>query len=109
MKTKKFKTTIDWGFDAPETYSLRLVTENYRDNGSLAIVAMEGNEEFAVITVNLPYSEADETHAYIDTNNCPWAEKMLTENGFAKPTGDYGFSGWCQYPLYEFDLTKFSK
>lgn len=113
MRTKIFKHTIDWGFDAPETYKLYLVAHKYVGNNSLAVLAMsleDGyDEDFATITVNLPWGFADDTHAYIDINNCPWAEKMLVENGYAKPTGDKMSSGFCTYPLYEFDLTKFNK
>ena len=29
------------------------------------------------------------------------------ENKIAKPTGHYGHSGWCSYPLYEFNLSLF--
>ena len=113
MRTKFFKHTIDGGFDTPETYKLYLAAHTYAGNNTLAVIAMvreDGyDEDFGTVTVNLPSGEADGTHAYIDTNNCPWAEQMLIDNGFAKPTGKYGISGFCTYPLYEFDLTKFNK
>lgn len=39
--------------------------------------------------------------AYIDTNNCPFAEQLL-EQGIAEPTGLSKTSGFCQYPLWVF-------
>ena len=33
--------------------------------------------------------------------------EILDENKIAKPTGNYAASGYCVYPEYEFDLTKF--
>ncbi len=40
--------------------------------------------------------------AYIDTNNCPFAEQLL-EQGIAQPTGLTKSSGFCQYPLWIFN------
>ena len=40
--------------------------------------------------------------AYIDTNNCPFAEQFL-EQGIAQPTGLTKSSGFCQYPLWIFN------
>lgn len=39
----------------------------------------------------------------IDTNNCPWAEKFLTDNKPAVDTGRKVRSGFCTYPIYKFD------
>lgn len=74
-------------------------------------------EPYAVVTVNLvnsPYGDGkyqDETHAYIDTNNCPWAPEFLEKTGLAKPDSRdiYGMSGYCTYPLYEFNLDAFNE
>ena len=41
--------------------------------------------------------------AAIDTNNCPWAEKFLTDNKLAVDTGRKVRSGFCTYPIYKFD------
>lgn len=43
-----------------------------------------------------------ENMAFIDVNNCSWAEQFLITNGLAKPVGIFGESGYCLYPLYEF-------
>lgn len=112
LKSKIFKWEFDYGIGEPFTKDIYLSTSHYANNNTLAVIVMEvdGNgweEEVDVITVNLPFGIADDTHAYIDTNNCSWAEKMLKKSGLAKPTGEYGHSGWCSYPLYEFNLDKF--
>ncbi len=39
---------------------------------------------------------------YIDTNNIRFANQLL-EMGIAKDTGFYKQSGFCKYPLWEFD------
>ena len=51
-------------------------------------------------------SLASESKAFVDTNNCPWAEEFIQENGLGEFTGIYGNSGFCTYPLYEFNLGK---
>ena len=81
---------------------VKVIVTKYTNPETLAIL---------LITVNLvssPYGDVkyqDESHAYIDTNNCPWAEEFLQENGIAKPDPRdiYGMSGFCAYPLYEFN------
>lgn len=40
--------------------------------------------------------------AYIDTNNCPFAEQLL-DQGIAQATGLTKSSGYCQYPLWIFN------
>ena len=41
--------------------------------------------------------------AFVDTNNCPWVKEFLEDNHIAKFTGWSAPSGFCDYPLYEFD------
>ena len=95
------------------TTPVTVVVTKYTNPETLAILlkcAESPWEDFAVITVNLvnsPYGDVkyqDESHAYINTNSCPWAEDFLQENGIAKPDPRdiYGMSGYCTYPLYEF-------
>ena len=95
------------------TIPVTVIVTKYTNPETLAILlkcAESPWEDFAVITVNLansPYGDVqyqDESHAYINTNSCPWAEEFLQENGIAKPDPRdiYGMSGYCTYPLYEF-------
>lgn len=72
------------------------------------------NEPFATMTVNLDDDVCgDKPHnkdlAYVDTNNCSWAEKFIQENNLGKKTGEFGYSGFCIYPLYKFYLDKIEK
>ena len=92
-----------------ETYNVRPVRTHYCNNNALAILLVEDTgEQFAVITVNLEETNmfTNPALAFIDTNNCDWAENFLKENNLAKPAGYYGHSGWCTYPLYMFDMEK---
>jgi hypothetical protein len=81
---------------------------SYRNNGNLAVLleTYEG-EPWATLTVNLPdYGKLPEDYAFVDTNNCPWAEEFIRKYKLGEPTGQYGHSGYCDYPLYIFDPTK---
>ena len=99
---KSYKCKTEFG-----TYNLYPFRSKYFDNNSLAIILLdEDGEEFAVLTVNLEYSMATGKMAYVDTNNCPWAEKFIKENELGMPTEAMGFSGFCSYPLYIFDTDK---
>ena len=89
-----------------------LSTSKYRTNGSLAIQIMgdcgEGYPEpIAMLTVCLPNEiGANETTAFVDTNNCPWAMDFIEKYELGKWTGMVGMSGYCTYPLVIFDMEK---
>ena len=111
MRTSKIFNCRTSKTDA--TTPVTVIVTKYTNPETLAILlrcAESPWEDFAVITVNLansPYGDVkyqDESHAYINTNSCPWAEDFLQENGIAKPDPRdiYGMSGYCTYPLYEF-------
>lgn len=77
----------------------------YSNNDTLAVLLeTEEGEPFATITVNIMDDVANGEYQYVDTNNCPWAPKFIEENGLGSPTGIMGFSGFCQYPLFRFNL-----
>ena len=105
MKTPKvFNARIS---KTGRTYPVTLRFTKYTQNRSLAVQLIQAAapwSPFATITVNLSDPTQDETHAFLDTNNCPWVEEFLCDNGIAKPTGRTGQSGFCTYPLYEFNL-----
>ena len=90
-------------------YDVRVERSKYRNNNSLAIMLICKNEDgyeepFATLTVNLGYDDiVDDIYQFVDTNNCPWAEEFIKENNLGTPTGVYGRSGYCSYPLYEFN------
>lgn len=105
---KQYTIETDYG-----TYNdIAITTDHYRFDGSLAIeLVSESEGPFARLTVclqddlGLPYF-LDEDEAFVDTNNCPWAEEFIKENRLGKPTGRTARSGWCEYPLYKFNLKK---
>ncbi len=91
------------------TYPVTLKFLKYNDNQTLAVrlvSAIPPWSPFAIITVNLgDKNHQSENQAYLDTNNCPWAVEFLQDNEIAKPVdGVIGVSGFCTYPLYEFNL-----
>ena len=63
----------------------------------------EGNREiYTVLTVNMGEFISAKNCTYIDTNNNPFADQLL-KMGFCSDTGFTKQSGFCTYPLWEFD------
>ena len=112
MSTLVMKT-----YTTPDGTKVSCFARRYSNNDTLAVELRTGFESYAVITVNLsgsPYGDVkyqDDTHAYIDTNNCPWAIDWLVENNLGRPDPRdiYGMSGYCTYPLFEFFLNNFDE
>lgn len=87
-----------------------LSAEKYSSNNALAVVMYyEDMDEEDVITVNIPGGTQSDTLAFVDTNNMPDIVKWLTENEIARETGIVARSGYCAYPLMEFDLESFDE
>lgn len=104
MKIYEFKTSYG------KKYHIGLLKSTYANNDTLYIEMVETTPKgkikdyFDTLTVNLEFSFATKDKQYIDTNNL--GEEILNwlkDNGIAKPTGEYGFSGYCTYPLFKFD------
>lgn len=94
------KCVTDFG-----VYDVTVSTSTYSNNGNLAILLTSPTEgPFATLSVNL--HKLPEGYAYVDTNNCPWAEEFINEYKLGEPTGGSARSGYCIYPLYKFDLSK---
>lgn len=67
-------------------------------------------EPFCDVTVNLPREMlTGKNCAFVDTNNAPFLPRFLVENGLAEPTGNFGFSGYCAYPEYRFNMEEINK
>ena len=52
--------------------------------------------------------------AFVDTNNFPDAAEFIEENGLGEPYTRFGSpviaqSGWCEYPLYQFNEAKLNE
>ena len=96
-----------------EGYKVRLEITSYSsDPKVMALIAKdEDGLEFTFFSVNLGSYTGESTFirpncTFIDTNNNPGAEAFLKELGaepyrrFGEPV--IGYSGFAQYPLYEF-------
>lgn len=86
-------------------YEVEVGRTTYANNSSLAILleTVDG-EPFATLTVNLCDGVANNEYAYVDINNCSWAKEFIEKNKLGTPTGRIGYSGFCQYPLYKFNI-----
>ena len=85
-----------------------LVVNEYAYDNSLYIGLVKDNEPYTDLTVCLGENSYiyGLNQAYVDTNNFPEAEEFIKKHKLGKHTGLFGFSGFCKYPLYEFDLEK---
>lgn len=87
-----------------------LTEESYLD-GTLAVLAYEVSgecpEEFAVLTVNLGSPIQDKKKAFFDINNCGYLFCQLCEEGIIQTIPISVSSGFCTYPLCEWDKNKF--
>ena len=101
MKTFEVKTPYSY---EPECV---LVLNKYANNQHIALSVWCEDGPFADITVNLPETKRyPKNFGFVDTNNFPQAHRLIEQLGIGKPTGTYAQSGWCYYPLYEFDIDK---
>lgn len=93
-----------------QTYDNVAIEKGEYPNGNLALVIgdIDLQEEIANLTVNLD-GILMPNQAYVDTNNFPEGEQFIKENGLGEPTGIMGQSGFCEYPLYNFDLGKIAE
>ena len=94
------------------SYEVFLKIHRYVNNQNLAIQILvdEGHyyEPYGMLTVNLSET-LPEDMAYVDTNNIQNAEELIKEYKLGEPTGKTCRSGFCEYPLYKFDLEAVKK
>ena len=92
-------------------YELKFIRGTYQNNGNTAVQIMcktDGEdfyEPFATLTVNLKPLKS-QYKACIDTNNLGMNADLLAhleKEGVYKETGTYIISGYCTYPVVEFD------
>ena len=71
----------------------------------LAIVLDEADtlEQFAVLTVSFGELIGVKNCAYIDINNCGEFYEQLLQSNIARDTGFTKESGFCKYPLWQFN------
>lgn len=103
METQRKPKTFEY-----HGHPVTLSANKYFTNESLAVLMhYEEDHSYDIITVNLQKKPLDNNHAYVDVNNMPDIYEWLKDNGIAGDTGLVGFSGFCIYPLMEFDLDSF--
>lgn len=97
-----------------ETVPVTLQVKKYYDGG-LCINLIDQTEGyhpvFCRLTVSLgqvPDVDMSDS-AFLDTNDCPWAEEFVTKLGIAVPSGITQQSGHWIYPLYYFNLEEINK
>lgn len=66
-------------------------------------------EPFANLTVNLPGFPESGNLAFINANNFPEAEVLISKYKLGVPTGEVRHSGFCSYPEYRFDIEELKK
>lgn len=98
---KTFTLTTDYA-----TYeNCYLLTAKYMADNSMSIEVWN-DEDGPIADLTRCLGNAEENQGYLDTNNCPWVENLVKELGIGKHTGNFQQSGFCIYPLYEFDEEK---
>ena len=102
-----FNIETRWGIQRGCTLSV----DRYANNNHIAISVWCEDGPYAGLTVNLDSTKTwPENYGFVDVNNFPDAEYLIKKLKIGKPVdGGFGISGFCAYPLYEFDLAKIEK
>lgn len=77
--------------------------------GGVMVRLSTAYEPYATLTTKLDVAGFSDEYAFVDTNNCPWAEELIKEYNLGKPTGMSARSGYCTYPLYKFNFDELEK
>lgn len=106
---EKAEGTLELKTHFGTTENVTLTVNTYVDNNSLYVgmTTIEDGfpELYGDVTVNL-LSSMPPYCAFVDTNNMPELEDFLVKNGIAEFTGLAQTSGFCSYPLYQFNVEK---
>ena len=89
-------------------YEVSLEINTYLNNGCMYIGLIEQGEypePYGDMTVNLDGKVPDYC-GYVDLNNMPELEKFIEDNDLGEFTGLTRRSGFCEYPLYMFNVDK---
>ena len=104
----KMKLTC-WG----KEWEVTVLLQRYSIDNTLAIQLWcydEGYPEpFATLTKNVQDPFLEENEAYVDVNNCPWAEELIKKYNLGNPTGERMQPAWVSYPKYQFNLEELKK
>ena len=87
-----------------------LQVTRYQANNSLCIQAYNRTDgPIARLTVCLPGTTLGDNYAFVDVNNCPWAEDFIRRYHLGVDVGLLVSNGYCMYPLYQFDIRELAK
>ena len=104
MEPKTMEYQAPWG-----TETVQLEINSYMNNNGLYIGMLskeeDGFEPYGDMTVNLT-EKAPDYCAYLDTNNLSGIEKFVVDNDLGEFTGFTQRSGFCEFPLYMFNVDK---
>lgn len=102
---KTMELATQWG----STVEVQLEINNYMNNNGLYLGLMGREDDYfepyGDISVNLG-TKAPDYCAYVDLNNMPELEQFIEENDLGEFTGLTQRSGFCEYPLYMFNVDK---
>ena len=89
--------------------NVNLAVHSYASNDNLAImmICAETHEPFASLTVNLD-KKLISNQAFIDASNLRLALCFVINNKLGRLVG-LGHSGFCDYPLIEFNMSEVKK
>lgn len=89
-------------------FPVTLEISSYLNNGNLYIGLVDVSEEYPEpygdVTVNIGH--APSYCGYLDLNNMPELEEFIKKNDLGEFTGIMQRSGFCEYPLYLFNVDK---
>ena len=107
MDNEKKQVTYNSSFSGETQVTLDI--QQYMNNKAMYIGLMcneDGYDEpFGDVTVNLSVA-ASIYRGYLIVNDLPVFEKFFTENELGEFTGFTQRSGYCEYPLYLFNVDK---
>ena len=103
FEDKVFEITVEG-----EKYKLVPVKREYSDKSlAIALVDLEDGEVFSYLTTKLDgYTSNGQDCAFLDGNSSKTTLKVIEKLNLGTPTGRVGFSGFCKYNEYRFDLEK---
>ena len=85
-----------------ELYAVKDFTGKEMSGLAIRLTDAETLEPFMMLTKSFGEFIVIKNAAYIDTNNCPFANQLF-EKGIARDTGLKKTSGRCEYPLWIFN------
>jgi hypothetical protein len=87
--------------------NIELRAGRYCCDGSLAVYIWDRFEGcIAKLTTCLDDNTLQNDEAYVDSNNCEWAEDFLIQNHIATKLDRIRISGYCIYTAFKFDTSK---